>query len=412
MSINLKKTIKIINFVPEILPSYRPDVDVLYLKELPRQDIVATVVGLPKDKRIITKEKGYELLTSRKTFNRHLDSLVYFFYAIKLAFQTKKNGFDLIQVRDMVWVGLFCLLAAKVKKVPFTYWVSFLYAESRSSRAKDSNENIPRWKRPLLLAQGLAEEFILYRFILPHSDRIYVQSDFMFNYMKGKGITSKSMMVVPMGVDFDKIEVSLQTAPKYIQQWQGSIVVGYLGSLDRLRKLETIIHAFKQAQEKIPNLKLLFVGDSEIIQDRQDLQEEVQKLGIADDFIITGWVSTEEAWAYLKGVDMVIGFMNRGLLLDVSTPTKAMEYMALKKAMICNDSPDQLYVIEQSNCGRITDGSSESYANAMIDLAQHPMSEQELDAGYNYIKNNRSYLYLGQQVANDIKNILNKHNTL
>ena len=109
---------------------------------------------------------------------------------------------------------------------------------------------------------------------------------------------------------------------------------------------------------------------------------------------------------------MVIGFMNRGLLLDVSTPTKAMEYMALKKAMICNDSPDQLYVIEQSNCGRITDGSSESYANAMIDLAQHPMSEQELDAGYNYIKNNRSYLYLGQQVANDIKNILNKHNTL
>lgn len=109
---------------------------------------------------------------------------------------------------------------------------------------------------------------------------------------------------------------------------------------------------------------------------------------------------------------MVIGFMNRGLLLDVSTPTKAMEYMALKKAMICNDSPDQQYVIEQSHCGRVTDGSSESYANAMIDLAQNPMSEQELDAGYNYIKNNRSYSYLGQQVADDIKNVLNKHNAL
>ena len=40
------------------------------------------------------------------------------------------------------------------------------------------------------------------------------------------------------------------------------------------------------------------------------------------------------------------------------------------------------------------------------------MSEQELDAGLNYIKNNRSYSYLGQQVANDIKNILNKHNAL
>ena len=410
MSINLKKTVKIINFVPENLPSYRPDVDVLYLKELLRQDIVVTLVGLPKDKKTISKDK--ELLTSRKTFNRHFDSLVYFFYAIKLAFQAKKNGYELIQVRDMVWVGLFCLLVAKVKKVPFTYWISFLYAESRTMRAKDKNENIPSWKRPILLAKGLVEEFILYRFILPHSDRVYVQSDFMFNYMKNKGVDPQSMMVVPMGVDFDKIEESSQTEPKQIPQWQDSIVIGYLGSLDRLRKLETIVQAFKQAKEQVPNLKLLFVGDSEIARDRECLLEEAQKLGVADDFIITGWVPTQEAWAYLKGVDMVIGFMNRGLLLDVSTPTKAMEYMALKKAMICNDSPDQQYVIEQSHCGRVTDGSSESYANAMIDLAQNPMSEQELDAGYNYIKNNRSYSYLGKQVANDIKNVLNKHNAL
>ncbi len=404
--------IKIINFVPEELPSYRPDVDVLYSKELPKEGVETTIVGIPKKEAIFIKGDGTTLMTSKKMTNKHLDSLAYFLNACKLSMQAKKNGFDVIQARDMVWVGLFTLLAAKWNKLPFTYWVSFLYAESRTMRAKDKNENIPSWKRPILLAKGLVEEFILYRFILPHSDRVYVQSDFMFNYMKNKGVDPQSMMVVPMGVDFDKIEESSQTEPKQIPQWQDSIVIGYLGSLDRLRKLETIVQAFKQAKEQVPNLKLLFVGDSEIARDRECLLEEAQKLGVADDFIITGWVPTQEAWAYLKGVDMVIGFMNRGLLLDVSTPTKAMEYMALKKAMICNDSPDQQYVIEQSHCGRVTDGSSESYANAMIDLAQNPMSEQELDAGYNYIKNNRSYSYLGQQVANDIKNVLNKHNAL
>ncbi|SMY35232.1 glycosyltransferase [Photobacterium andalusiense] len=404
--------IKIINFVPEELPSYRPDVDVLYSKELPKQGVETTIVGIPKKEAIFIKGNDTTLMTSKKMSNKHLDSLAYFFNACKLSLQAKKDGYDVIQARDMVWVGLFTLLAAKLTKLPFTYWVSFLYAESRTMRAKDKNENIPRWKRPILLAKGLIEEFVLYRFILPHSDRVYVQSDFMFNYMKNKGVDPKTMMVVPMGVDFDKIDESVATEPKYIPQWQDSIVIGYLGSLDRLRKLETIVQAFKQAKEQVPNLKLLFVGDSEITRDRECLIEEAQKLGVADDFIITGWVPTQEAWAYLKGVDMVIGFMNRGLLLDVSTPTKAMEYMALKKAMICNDSPDQQYVIEQSHCGRVTDGSSESYANAMIDLAQNPMSEQELDAGYNYIKNNRSYSYLGQQVADDIKNVLNKHNAL
>ncbi|WP_163920702.1 glycosyltransferase [Photobacterium sp. Alg240-V54] len=404
--------IKIINFVPEELPSYRPDVDVLYSKELPKQGVETTIVGIPKKEAIFIKGNDTTLMTSKKMSNKHLDSLAYFFNACKLSLHAKKNGYDVIQARDMVWVGLFTLLAAKLTKLPFTYWVSFLYAESRTMRAKDKNENIPRWKRPILLAKGLVEEFVLYRFILPHSDRVYVQSDFMFNYMKNKGVDPKTMMVVPMGVDFDKIDESAATEPKYIPQWQDSIVIGYLGSLDRLRKLETIVQAFQQAKEQVPNLKLLFVGDSEITRDRECLVEEAQKLGVADDFIITGWVPTQEAWAYLKGVDMVIGFMNRGLLLDVSTPTKAMEYMALKKAMICNDSPDQQYVIEQSDCGRVTDGSSESYANAMIDLAQNPMSEQELDAGYNYIKNNRSYSYLGQQVADDIKNVLNKHNAL
>ena len=78
----------------------------------------------------------------------------------------------------------------------------------------------------------------------------------------------------------------------------GSIVVGQLG---RLRKREMIIQAFKQAKEQVPNLKLLFIvycllfiGDSEIDQDRQYLLEEDQKLGVADDFIITDWVSIEE----------------------------------------------------------------------------------------------------------------------
>ena len=407
----MDKKIKVINFVPEELPSYRPDVDVLYSKEIPKQDVDTTIVGMPDKETLHLEGENTRLLTSKKTGNHHLDSLVYFFNAIKLAFQAKKNGFDLIQVRDMVWVGLVCMLIAKLIKLPTTYWVSFLYAESRTMRAKDKSENIPSWKRPIILARGLLEEFILYRIILPHSDRVYVQSDFMLNYIQEKGIDPDNMVAVPMGVDFEKIESFSDTQAKQIECWGSAPVIGYLGSLDRLRKLEVIIEAFKQAKKTVPDLKLLFVGDSEVAMDREFLQKTADEMGLTEDFHITGWVKTEEAWAYLKGVDMVIGFMNRGLLLDVSTPTKAMEYMALQKPMICNDSPDQQFVIEQSGCGRVTDGSSQAYATAMVELAQQPMSDSELEAGYQYIKNNRSYAFIGQQVAADIKHVIQQKNS-
>ncbi|ARR48537.1 glycosyltransferase [Photobacterium damselae subsp. damselae] len=403
--------VNVINFVPEELPSYRPDVDVLYSKELPKEGVRTTIIGMPKDETIKIESNDSTLVTSKKTTNRHLDSLVYFFTAAKMSFKAKQNGFQLIQVRDMVWVGLICLLIAKMIKLPYTYWVSFLYAESRSMRARDKSENIPSWKRPIILARGLLEEFILYHIILPHSDRVYAQSDFMLNYMKNRGIDENSMMVVPMGVDFEKIDAFSETEAKKIKSWGDAPVIGYLGSLDRLRKLEVIIEAFQEAKKTVPELKLLFVGDSEVAKDRDFLQQTADDMGLTEDFCITGWVQTHEAWAYLKGVDMVIGFMNRGLLLDVSTPTKAMEYMALKKPMICNDSPDQQFVIQESGCGRVTDGSVKSYAQSMIELALQPMTQSELDAGFNYIKNNRSYASIGQQVSADIKNVVNQNNS-
>lgn len=407
----MDKKIKVINFVPEELPSYRPDIDVLYSKELPKQDVDTTIVGMPDKETLHLEGESTRLLTSKKTSNRHLDSLVYFFNAIKLAFQAKKSGFDLIQVRDMVWVGLVCMLIAKLIKLPTTYWVSFLYAESRTMRAKDKSENIPRWKRPIILVRGILEEFILYRMLLPHSDRVYVQSDFMIRYMKNKGIDADNMVAVPMGVDFDKVESFTSVKAKRIEHWGDAPIIAYLGSLDRLRKLEVIIEGFKQAKNEEPNLKLLFVGDSEIEMDREFLQKTADEFGITEDFHITGWQKTEDAWAYLKDVDVVVSFVSRGLLFDVSTPTKALEYMALKKAMICNDSPDQQFVIEQSGCGRLTDGSPQSFAAAMVDLVRSPIKASVLDDGYHYIKRNRSYTVIGQQVAADIKHVIQQQNS-
>ena len=42
----------------------------------------------------------------------------------------------MIQVRDMVSIGLLGLLIARCKRIPFVYWVSFLMCEARVARAR------------------------------------------------------------------------------------------------------------------------------------------------------------------------------------------------------------------------------------------------------------------------------------
>lgn len=95
--------INVINFVPEELPSYRPDVDVLYSKELPKEGVNTTIVGMPKTETVNIQTEGSTLKTSKKTANRHLDSVVYFFNAAKLAFSAKKKVFNLFKC--VTWSG-------------------------------------------------------------------------------------------------------------------------------------------------------------------------------------------------------------------------------------------------------------------------------------------------------------------
>ena len=55
-----------------------------------------------------------------------------------------------------------------------------------------------------------------------------------------------------------------------------------------------------------------------------------------------------------------------------TSPTKLVEYMALGKAVVANDHPEQSEVIEQSGAGLLCGWDEEEFADAIVELLRDP----------------------------------------
>ncbi|AOY01894.1 glycosyltransferase [Jeongeupia sp. USM3] len=388
--------VRLIQFVPETLPTHRPDVQALFARYLPRlgirNDIVGYAAGAPAP-----DWGGGDCVAvgaGRGKLGAHLH------FAATLLKAGLDRRYDVLQVRDMVWAGALGLLLARLSGKRFCYWMSFLMSESRMRRARDRSESVAAWKRPLLFAKGWLEYQLLYRLILPLADHVFTQSDAMRDYVAGRGIAAARLSAVPMGVDLERVAaVTPQRWPGWPAGSEGPVVC-YLGALDRLRGLEVLIDAIAQLQAAVPGVRLLLIGDGSHPPERAFLERRAAELGIAGLVCVTGWLPSERAWSLVAGCDLALSYVPRGFLFDVSSPTKLAEYLSIGMPSVANDSPDQAAVLGDSERGWLTDGTASGFVKS-ITFALHEPDIARLRAadGRAYIEQHRSYARLAEGVA-------------
>ena len=124
--------LKILQFVPETLPTFRADVSVLFGKYLPRHQVLCDVVG--KASPDAPDLQGFRSVR-RPAYQRSRvrRELAYLWLSLKTLLEAKRGECDAIQVRDMVPLGWLAMLIARRKGIPFYYWVSYLMSSSQSS---------------------------------------------------------------------------------------------------------------------------------------------------------------------------------------------------------------------------------------------------------------------------------------
>lgn len=397
--------LRLLQLVPEPLPTFRVDVAVLFGKYLPRHQIECHLVGMAGVGEI--KNQGFASTRCSATGGRLWRELSHALLCLRVLLACSRKSIDVIQVRDMVPIGLLAMLIARLKGVPFVYWMSYLMCEGRIERARASIAEGGGLRSRLVLVKGLVERAVLYRVVLPGADHVFAQSDAMKSLMVARGAKASKLTAVPMGVDAETLTPGSVTARR-LPGWENVPVIAYLGTLNRLRCLHQVIDALQLVRLQHPRARLLLIGDA-ARPDVAELRAHAAKQGLGDAVHITGWLASCEALPLLAGADVAVSFIPRGEILDTSSPTKLLEYLAIGLPCVGNDNPDQVQVLSRSNAGVLTGSSTGAMARALTDVLVDPVAARKrAAAGPAFIDSTRSYRILAAMVATAYQAIVAK----
>lgn len=392
------RNVRILQLVPEPLPSFRADVATLFGKYLPRHDITCDIVGKAGQGDM----DGHGFASSRRPARharRWRNELSFAWLCLRSAWTVPKGECHVIQVRDMVSIGLAALCIARLRGLRFAYWVSFLISEGRIERARAELARRRSLHYTLVLMKGLVERWLLYKVVLANADHVFVQSDAMLERMAGRGIPRERMTAVPMGVDTERLGTTAVTGRR-LPGWEGIPVLAYLGTLDSSRHMDKVLDTFALLRPRYPDIRLLLIGDSPTRSDIDALRAHARKLRLEDALHITGWLPSAEALALLAGADAAISYIPRGDLFDISSPTKLLEYLALAVPCVGNDTPDQVYVLYRSGAGWLTGSTPKSMADGVAAILDDPQAaRRKARLGPAFIEQHRSYRVLAERLA-------------
>ena len=380
-------------FTAEQWPTFRPDVVALFGKYLPRYGITCDLVTerhLDEKGKPETPWGGGDAVLCNVPRNRVGKHLLKFWHNLRVLVTMDAKKYDAIQVRDMLLTALAGFIAARLKGIPFFYWLSYPHSEGQieSANIKGIRGGLRFW---FLLGQGSLGLWLLYRIVLPRADHVFVQSRQMQLDVAKWGIPMAKMTPVPMGVDMEAVN------PETIQrvddrQLEGKRVVAYLGTLVQIRRIDVLFEMLAQIKRQIPNIMLVLIGDSEDDAHRDWLKQEAVRMGVESDVLWTGWLPSDNAWRYMRAAEIGLSPIPRGYLLDMGSPTKAVEYMALGLPVVGNDNPDQMELIEQSGAGICVPLQSGAFAEVVIGLLKDPELMQQMGVkGREYVAGKRDY---------------------
>lgn len=303
--------------------------------------------------------------------------------------------YDLVQVRDKFVVGVLGLLAARLRRAKFTYWLSYPFAECRILDAKEGRARFPLFSR----VGGAIASWLLYRIIMPNSDHVFVQSDRMLQDVAAQGVPERLMSAVPMAVS-----EALLDRQRLVVESQSVL---YLGTLSRVRRLEVLLDAMLIVHEHYPNARLAFVGEGDSPEDRSHLERETRARGLEEWVEFTGMLPMAQAHDRVqRAAACVSPFFPTPVLLSTS-PTKLIEYMALGRPVVANDHPEQTRIISESRAGFCVPWSAKDFAGGICALFAAPDEAEIMGArGRSYVRRNRTYSLVAQRVSEDYQCIM------
>lgn len=385
--------LRIFYAVPDPFPAWRLDVIELFGRQLPKLGVEVTwsqrhrtvgpggwvtYVGRPA---LIARCFGTNNLVAKLAtgLSQAVSDLRLFLHLIV------GQKYPIVQIRDRrYFAALLALIACRIRGMKFVHWCSYPFPEFEIEMGK-STSGI---RRLVWLTRGYISFHFLYRFLHRAADHIFVQSEQMRSDIAHYGVNSQKMTPVPMGVPPELVHWA--TRQGSIESVPGRIV--YIGTLARVRHLETIIEAFSIVVAHVPYARLVMVGAGDSPTETTALIRRAEELGVKNFVTFTGFVSMEQAWVWAASATVCLSPFYPTFVLRSCSPTKLVEYLAIGKAVVANVHPEQSEILRDVGAGDCVVWAASAFAERIAELLTNSTEAIRMaERGPAWVAAHRSY---------------------
>jgi glycosyltransferase involved in cell wall biosynthesis len=194
------------------------------------------------------------------------------------------------------------------------------------------------------------------------------------------GVPAARVRVLPNGVDPERVRpldraeaierAGLDPACEY------AVFTGrFAGWVD----FDTMLGAFALVARQRPAARLVLVGDGP---QRERVEREVDRLGLRERVVLTGFVAERERVADLLGAATVALAAHRREHVERIgvSPTKVAEYFAAGRAVVAIDMPSLGRAVEEAGAGVVVAPEPEAMAEAIAGLLADPRRADAMGA--------------------------------
>lgn len=202
-------------------------------------------------------------------------------------------------------------------------------------------------------------------FIRKASKIITVSQEFIDEVIERTQISRNKIILVPNTVHqsfYKKATIDESIVNKY----KSDFVILYLGDTGLRRGLQTAIESLLILKEKIPNVKLVIVGENTT---DTVLKKQVTVLKLENYIDFQGWRDVKLFPSYILASSICISPLHRNIQHDVAYANKLFQYMSFKKPVLVSNAIAQKNLIKKTNSGLVhIEKDSSDFANKVLQL--------------------------------------------
>jgi glycosyltransferase involved in cell wall biosynthesis len=326
-------------------------------------------------------------------------------YDVRMLLATR-DRYDAVLVSDKFVTASIAALLARTRGLKFIFWLTFPLMEADLANARSGIARYPK----LAHIRGVVTQWLLYKWILPRADHVFVQSDRMKRNVCAHGLDPMKASSILTGFDLTGI-TPVSRAPRPAEG--RPTTVAYLGTLNAERHLEVLVDMLALLRKRGMDARLLLVGDCENPRDRRLLEQRAAERDVVPHMEITGFLPQAQALRRVGEADVCISPIYRSPVLDVGSPTKMIEYMALGMPVVANDHPEQRLVLREARAGVCVPWAARHFARAVRWLmSRSPEERAQMGArGRQWVEQNRTYARIADEVERTCIEVIARANS-